>query len=58
MGNEVQAERKPKRGRGRPRKYPWAEKIDATPVEIAEKVLQVKPPKQWNYLEQVKHASD
>ncbi len=47
-----------KRERGRPRKYPWAEKIDATPEEIAEKVLQVKPPKRWKYLEQAKRASD
>ena len=44
--------------RGRPRKYPWAEKIDASPEEIAEKVLQVKPPKRWKYLDQADRATD
>lgn len=55
MGANRQEE---KHGPGRPRKYPWAEKIDASPEEIAEKVLQVKPPKRWKYLEQAKRATD
>lgn len=53
------AENQPtKRGRGRPREYPWAEKIDATPEETAEKVLQVKPHKRWKCLEQTERISE
>ncbi len=38
---------KPKRGR--PVKYPMPERIDATPEEIADVVLRVKPKKHWRY---------
>ena len=39
----------PKRGRGRPPKYPMPERIDASPEEIAETVLRAKPKKVWRY---------
>lgn len=46
MGNQPA-----KRGRGRPpTRYTLPPPIDATAEEIAETVLQIKPPKEWKYL--------
>lgn len=43
---------KPKRGRGRPPKYPMPERIDAEPEEIADVVMRApnKPKSEWRYL--------
>ena len=48
---------KPKQPCGRPRKFPWSEKMDAMPEEVAEKVLQVKPPKEWEYLKRRRNGT-
>ena len=45
------AKPKPKKKRGRPVKYPMPERIDATPEEVAEVVLQAKPKTDWRYLQ-------
>lgn len=41
-----------KRKRGRPVKHPMPERIDATPEEVAEVVLQAKPKTDWCYLKE------
>ena len=38
--------------RGRPPKYDMPERIDASPEEIAEVVLQAKPKETWRYEEE------
>ena len=43
-----------KRGRGRPPEKDWPERINATPEEIARKVLSVPPPEEWEYLKRGK----
>ncbi|MDE2939508.1 MAG: hypothetical protein OXR67_11455 [Chloroflexota bacterium] len=41
-----------KKKRGRPVNLEMPEQIDASPEEIAERVLQAKPPKVWKYMEE------
>ena len=41
---------KPKRPRGRPPTLRMPEPIDATPEEIARKVLNTPPPREWKFL--------
>ena len=46
---------KPKKQRGRPPVKPMPERIDASPEQIAEVVLQAQPKTDWRYL---KESSD
>ena len=48
---------KTKKQRGRPVKHPRPERIDATPEEIAEVVLRVKPKQGWRFEEERKATS-
>ena len=49
----------PKRGPGRPpTRHPLPPPIDASPEEIAEKVLQVKQPKEWQYMKTHKEPTN
>ena len=43
---------KEKKARGRPVKYPLPEPIDASPEQVAQVVLQVKPKKKWRFDEE------
>ena len=46
------------RKRGRPTEKEWPERIDATPEEIARRVLSVPPPKEWKYMKREKPAKE
>ena len=50
-------EAEPKRERGRPAKWEYPERIDASPEEIADVVLGARPKKTWRFEEDRKRRS-